>query len=125
MAIFNGISDPLGMCKNIISAYQPIRNVIPCSPEMHYLGLTLMHLRCHLYFFPTLNKEQNSSYLQLRRRLNGKLLVLEFVYSKSAAIVQRKLREKKQQVKRLRFSLYTNQHMYPKNCPLKIACSRS
>ena len=41
----NGVSDSLEMCKNIFSAliliYQPIRNVIPCSPEVHYTGLTL------------------------------------------------------------------------------------
>ena len=40
-----GISDPLQMCKNIISAeicmYRPIRNYVPCSPEVHYTGLTL------------------------------------------------------------------------------------
>ena len=38
-----GICDPLEMSKNIISAeiliYQPIRNFIPCSPEVHYTGL--------------------------------------------------------------------------------------
>ena len=44
----------------------------------------------HLYFFATLNKEQNSSYLQLSRRLNGKMLVLRFLYSKSTPIVQQK-----------------------------------
>ena len=31
---------------------------------------------------------------------------------------------KNQYVKRLRFSLNTNKYMYPKKCPLKIACSR-
>ena len=36
----------------------------------------------HLYFFLILNKEQNSSFLQLRKRLFGKMLVLGFVYSK-------------------------------------------
>ena len=34
----NGISDPLEMYKNIISAqiliYRPIRNFIPCSPKV-------------------------------------------------------------------------------------------
>ena len=42
----NGISDPLERCKNIIPEliliYQPIRNFIPCSPEVHYTGLTLI-----------------------------------------------------------------------------------
>ena len=41
----NRIFDPLDMCKNIISAYifiyQPIKNLIPCSPEVHNTGLTL------------------------------------------------------------------------------------
>ena len=37
----------------------------------------------HLCFFATLNKEQKSLYLQLCRRLNGKMLVLGFLYSKS------------------------------------------
>ena len=44
----------------------------------------------HLYFFATLNKERNSPYLQLSRRLNGKMLVLGFLYSKSTPIVQQK-----------------------------------
>ena len=74
----------------------------------------------HLCLFATLNKEQKSSYLQLCRRLNGKLLVLGFLYSKSTPIVKKK----KKHVKRLRFSLNTYKHKYPKNCPLKITCSR-
>ena len=77
----------------------------------------------HLYFFSTLNQERNSSYLQLSRRLNGKMLVLEFPYSKSTPIVQQK-NAQNQHVERLRFSLNTNKYKYPKNCPLKIACSR-
>ena len=44
----------------------------------------------HLYFFATLNKERNSSYLQLSRRLNGKMLVLGFLYSKLHETVQQK-----------------------------------
>ena len=44
----------------------------------------------HLYFFVTLNKERNSPYLQLSRRLNDKMLVLGFLYSKSTPIVQQK-----------------------------------
>ena len=44
----------------------------------------------HLYFFATLNKERNSPHLQLSRRLNGKMLVLGFLYSKSTPIVQQK-----------------------------------
>ena len=32
----NVISDRLEMCKNII--YQPIRNFIQCSPEVHYIA---------------------------------------------------------------------------------------
>ena len=40
----NGISDPLGMYKNVISAqiliYQPVRNFIPYSPE--FTSLTLI-----------------------------------------------------------------------------------
>ena len=44
----------------------------------------------HLYFFATLNKERNSSNLQLSRRLNGEMLVLGFLYSKSTPIVQQK-----------------------------------
>ena len=44
----------------------------------------------HLSFFATMNKEQKSSYLQLCRRLNGKMLVLGFLYSKSTPIVQKK-----------------------------------
>ena len=39
-----GISDPLEMCKNIISAqiliYQSITNFIQRSSEMHYTGIT-------------------------------------------------------------------------------------
>ena len=42
----------------------------------------------HLYFVATLNKERNSSYLQLSRRLDGKILVLGFLYSKRTAKVQ-------------------------------------
>ena len=82
-----------------------------------------LYMVSHLYFFSKLNKEPNSSYLQLRRRLNGKMLVLGVVHSKSASIVQQKMR-KNQHVKRLRFSLNTSQHMYTKKCPIKIACSR-
>ena len=48
----------------------------------------------HLCVFATLNKEQNSSYLQLCRRLNGKMLVLGFLYSKSTPIVQQKKKKK-------------------------------
>ena len=44
----NGIFDPFEMCKNIICAlffiYQPIRKFIPCSPEVHYTGLTSNNL---------------------------------------------------------------------------------
>ena len=40
--------------------------------------------------FPYIEKEQNSSYLQLRSKLNGKMLVLAFVYSNSTSIVQQK-----------------------------------
>ena len=54
-------------------------------------------------FFATLNKEQKSSYVQLCRRLNGKMLVLGFLHFKSTPIVQQKMR-KNQHVKRLRFS---------------------
>ena len=82
------------------------------------------YLVSQLYFFATLNKERNSSNLQLSRRLNGKMLVLGFLYSKSTPIVQQKKMRKNQHVKRLRFSLNTNKYKYPKNCPLKIACSQ-
>ena len=71
----------------------------------------------HLCFFATLNKEQKSSYLQLCRRLNGKMLVLGFLYSKSTPIVQPKKKKKmrkNQHVKWLRFWLNTNKHKYPK-----------
>ena len=44
----------------------------------------------HLCFFAILKKEQKISYLQLGRRLNGKMLVLGFLYSKSTPIVQQK-----------------------------------
>ena len=67
----NRISDPLEMCKNIISTkiliYQPVRNFIPCSPEVHYIGPTFMiaktfgpcqpakialaDMDCHFFFF--------------------------------------------------------------------------
>ena len=43
-----------------------------------------------LYFFATLIKERNPPYLQLRRRLNGKM----FVYPKSATIVLQKNEKK-------------------------------
>ena len=66
----------------------------------------------HLYFFAPLNKEQKRSYLQLRRKLNGKMLVLGFVYSKSASKLKQKKRRKNQHVKRLRFSLNTNQRVH-------------
>ena len=56
-------------------------------------------------------------------KANGKMLVLGFLYSKSTPIVQLK-NAKNQHVKWLRFSLNTNKYKYPKNCPLKIACSR-
>ena len=73
----------------------------------------------HICFFATLNKEQKSSYLQLCRRLNGKILVLGFLYSKSTPpIVQQKMR-KDQHVKRSRFSLNTNKST------LKIIHSKS
>ena len=49
----------------------------------------------HLCFFATLNKEQKSSYLQLCRKLIGKMLVLGFLYSKSTPIVQQKKKKKK------------------------------
>ena len=80
----------------------------------------------HLCFFATLNKEQKSSYFQLCRRLSGKMLVLGFLYSKSTPIVKKKKKKtrKNQHVKPLHFSLNTNKHKYPKNCPLKMACSR-
>ena len=48
----------------------------------------------YLCFFATLNKEQKSSYLQLCRKLNSKMLVLGFLYSKSAPIVQQKFAKK-------------------------------
>ena len=48
----------------------------------------LVALVSHLYFFATLNIERNSPHLQLSRRLNGKMLVLGFLYSKSTPIVQ-------------------------------------
>ena len=51
---------------------------------------TLSFLVSHLCFFASLNKERNSSYLHLSRRLNGKMLVLGFLYSKSTPIVQQK-----------------------------------
>ena len=53
----------------------------------------------HHYFFATLNKEQKSSYLQLCRTLNGKMLVLGFLYSKSTPIVKKK--KKKGDAKKL------------------------
>ena len=51
---------------------------------------TMCLMVSHLYFFATLNKERNSPHLQLSRRLNGKMLVLGFLYSKSTPIVQQK-----------------------------------
>ena len=60
-------------------------------PGLHVLKLNaLPHMVSHLYFFATLNKERNSPHLQLSRRLNGKMLVLGFLYSKSTPIVQQK-----------------------------------
>ena len=45
----NGNSDPIEMYKNIISAliliYQQIRNFISCTPEVHYIGLTLISIK--------------------------------------------------------------------------------
>ena len=80
-------------------------------------------LRCyntvsHLIFFATLNKEQKS-YLQFCRRLNGKMLVLGFLYSKSTTIVQQKMR-KNQHVKQLCFLLNTTN-----TSTLKIVHSKS
>ena len=46
-----------------------------------------------LYFFATLNKERNPPYLQLRKRLNGKMLIFGFVYPKGASIVLQKVRK--------------------------------
>ena len=37
---------------------------------------SILFMVSYLCFFATLNKEQNSSYLQLSRRLNSKMLVL-------------------------------------------------
>ena len=48
----------------------------------------ITHRVSHLHLFATLNKERNSSYLQLSRRLNGKMLVFWLLYSKSIPIVQ-------------------------------------
>ena len=42
----------------------------------------------------SLNKERNPPYLQLRRRFNVKMLVLGFVYPKSASIILQKKCEK-------------------------------
>ena len=96
-----------------------LRSVHEKIPKLKTTGYNTVS---HLCFFATLNKEQKSSYLQLCRGLNGKMLVLGCLYSKSTPIVQQKMR-KNQHVKPLRFSLNTNKHKYPKNCPLKIACS--
>ena len=77
----------------------------------------------HLFFFATLNKEQKSSYFQLCRRLNGKMLVLGFLYSKSTTVVQQK-NVKNPTCQTIAFFAKYYKHKYPKNCPLKIACSR-
>ena len=69
----------------------------------------------HLYFFATLNKEQTSSYLQLCRRLNGKMLVFGFLYSKSTPIVLKK-KTKKPTRQTIAFSLNTNKKLSTENC---------
>ena len=58
-----------------------------------------LHMVSHHCFFATLNKERNSSYLQLSRRLNGKMLVLEFLYSRSTPILQQKKKKKEMRKK--------------------------
>ena len=58
--------------------------------RFNFIQMKYMYMVSHLYFFATSNKERNSPYLQLSRRLNGKMLVLGFLYSKSTPIVQQK-----------------------------------
>ena len=90
-----------------------------------------MFLVSHLCIFATLNKERNSSYLQLSRRLMasknvglGVSLFQKYTHSPAKKKKKKENAKKNQHVKRLRFSLNTNKYKYPKNCPFKIACSR-
>ena len=64
------------------------------------------------YFFTTLNKERNQPYLQLRGRLNGKMLALGFVYPKSASIVLLENEKKKK-----RQSIAFSAKYYPTQVP--------
>ena len=59
------------------------------------LKTTRYNTASHLCFFATFNKEQKSSYLQLCRRLNGKMLVFGFLYSKSTPNSPTKKMQKK------------------------------
>ena len=70
----------------------------------------------HTCFFATLNKEQKSSYLQLCRRLNGKMLVFGFLYSKSTPIVLKK--SGKPTCQTIVFSQNTNKHKYARKSPV-------
>ena len=79
-------------------------------------GVCVYNTVSHLCFFATLNKEQKSSYLQLCRRLNGKMLVFGCLYSKSTPIVLKKKKKnaKKPTCQTIAFSLNTNKHKHAK-----------
>ena len=93
------------------------------SKKLKTTGGGGVQYRVTLIFFATLNKEQKSSYLQLCRRPNGKMLTLGFLYSKSTTIVQQK-NAKKSTCQTIAFFAKYYKCKYIKNCPLKIACSR-
>ena len=75
-----------------------------------------------MYLFATLNKEQNPQNLE---KVYWENVGLRVCFSqKCIHCAAEKMRKKTQHVNQLRFPLNYNLHMYPKNCPLKIACSR-
>ena len=79
---------------------------------------------CQIDFFATMNKERNPPYLQIRRRLNGKLWCWGLFIPKVHAYSCNSCEKKKPACQTIGILRNTKQQMYPKNCPLKIACSR-
>ena len=68
------------MCKNIISAYiliyQPIRKFIPCSLEVHYMGLTLISLFL-TFMANSLPNDKILDWSKIKALADGKINVVE------------------------------------------------
>ena len=75
---------------------------------------------CQIDFFATMNKERNPPYLQIRRRLNGKLWCWGLFIPKVHAYSCNSCEKKNQHVKRLGFC-----EILSNKCILKIVHSKS